>query len=77
MRSRLEQILEGGGETVQFANWDQDVTAVERDYGSQDPAVVAAELVEAARSVAMLYASVTDATRDRRGLRSNGDEFTV
>jgi len=60
-----------------FANWDQDVTAVERDYGSQDPAAVAAELVEAARSVAMLYASVTDATRGRRGLRSNGDEFTV
>ena len=60
-----------------FANWDQDVTAVERDYGNQDPAAVAAELVEAARSVAMLYASVTDATRGRRGLRSNGDEFTV
>ena len=60
-----------------FANWDQDVTAVERDYGSQDRAAVAAELVEAARSVAMLYASVTDATRGRRGLRSNGDEFTV
>ena len=33
-----------------FANWDQDATAVERDYGSQDPAAVAAELVEAART---------------------------
>ena len=60
-----------------FANWDQDATAVERDYGSQDPATVAAELAGAARTVAMLYASVTDATRGRRGLRSNGDEFTV
>ena len=60
-----------------FANWDQDVTAVERHYGSQDPATVAAELLEAARAVAMLYATVTDATRGRRGLRSNGDEFTV
>ena len=60
-----------------FANWDQDVTAVERDYGSQDPATVAAELLEAARAVAMLYATVTDAMRGRRGLRSNGDEFTV
>jgi hypothetical protein len=60
-----------------FANWDQDATAVERDYGSQDPAVVSAELVDAARAVATLYASVTDATRARRGLRSNGDEFTV
>ena len=60
-----------------FANWDQDATAVERDYGSQDPATVADELVGAARTVARLYASVTDATRGRRGLRSNGDEFTV
>jgi hypothetical protein len=60
-----------------FANWDQDAAAVERDYGNQDPVEVAAELVGAARTVAMLYASVTGATRGRRGLRSNGDEFTV
>ena len=31
-----------------FANWDQDVTAVEDGYGEQEPATVAAELVEAA-----------------------------
>ena len=60
-----------------FANWDQDATAVERDYGSQDPDAVAAELAEASRAVAVLYASVTDDSRGRRGLRSNGDEFTV
>ena len=36
-----------------------------------------AELLDAARGVAELYASVTEATRGRRGLRSNGDEFTV
>jgi hypothetical protein len=60
-----------------FANWDQDATAVERDYGSQDPTVVAAELVEAAGTVAGIYATVTDATRSRRGIRSNGDVFTV
>jgi hypothetical protein len=60
-----------------FANWDQDATAVERDYGSQDPEAVATELVAAARQVAALYATVTGATRGRRGLRSNGDEFTV
>lgn len=60
-----------------FANWDQDATAIERDYGSQDPAVVAAELVEAAGTVAAVYATVTDETRGRRGIRSNGDEFTV
>ena len=60
-----------------FANWDQDAAAVASDYGSQDPAVVAVELVEAAGAVAGTYATVTEATKDRRGVRSNGDEFTV
>jgi hypothetical protein len=72
---RLELMLDEDGAT--FANWDQDATAIERDYGSQDPETVAAELVEAGRAVAALYASVTEATRERRGLRSNGHEFTV
>ena len=72
---RVRLMLDEDGPT--FANWDQDATAVERDYGSQDPEVVATELVAAAREVAALYATVTDATRGRRGLRSNGDEFTV
>ena len=60
-----------------FANWDQDETALDSDYPSQDPATVAVELVEAAATVADIYATVTDAAKDRRGLRSNGSEFTV
>lgn len=60
-----------------FANWDQDATAIEQDYGSQDPTVVDVELIEAAGTVAGLYATVTPATASRRGLRSNGSEFTV
>jgi hypothetical protein len=60
-----------------FANWDQDATAIERDYAGQDPYVVVVELIEAAGTVAGIYATVTDATRERRGIRSNGDEFTV
>jgi hypothetical protein len=72
---RVRRMLGEDGPT--FASWDQDATALERGYGSQDPASVAAELAGAAREVAALYASVTDATRGRRGLRSNGDEFTV
>ena len=60
-----------------FANWDQDETAVASDYGSQDPAVVAVQLVAAAEAVADLYASVPDDARGRRGLRSDGSEFTV
>jgi hypothetical protein len=72
---RLRLMLEE--DTPTFANWDQDATAVEDDYGSQDPTAVAVELIEAAGTVAGIYATVTDATRGRRGLRSNGDEFTV
>ncbi len=60
-----------------FANWDQDATAVESDYPSQDPVVVAGDLVDAAGTVAGIYATVTPATRDRRGMRSNGDVFSV
>jgi hypothetical protein len=60
-----------------FANWDQDATAVEQDYGAQDPVVVARDLVAAAAVVATTYAGVTDDQWDRPGRRSNGDLFTV
>jgi hypothetical protein len=72
---RVRLMLDEDGPT--FANWDQDATALERDYGSQDPAEVAVALIEAAGHVAGVYAGVTDETVGRRGTRSNGDEFTV
>jgi SAM-dependent methyltransferase len=60
-----------------FAAWDQDATAVEQDYGSQDAAKVAEEVVAAAEAVAATYESVPDEAWERTGTRSNGDEFTV
>jgi DinB superfamily len=60
-----------------FPNWDQDATAIEDDYGSQDPSVVASELVDAADAVADTYTHVPAEAWSRRGLRSNGNEFTV
>lgn len=63
-----------------FANWDQDETAVAERYDLQDPAVVGKELVAAAGQVAAQYDAVPaddDAVWARRGLRSNGSEFTV
>ena len=60
-----------------FANWDQDATAIERAYADQDATAVAVELIEAAGTVAGVYAGVTDEASGRRGVRSNGDEFTV
>jgi hypothetical protein len=60
-----------------FPNWDQDATAIRDDYGSQDPATVASELVDAARAVADTYERVPPDGWARRGLRSNGSEFTI
>jgi len=60
-----------------FPNWDQDETALANNYGAQDPAVVAGELLEAATTVADTYAAVPPDAWPRRGLRSNGSEFTV
>jgi Methyltransferase domain len=63
-----------------FANWDQDVTAVEDRYDLQDPAAVGPELVAAAETVARQYddvAGADEAVRSRRGFRSDGAAFTV
>ena len=60
-----------------FPNWDQDETALADDYGSQDPATVATELFDAADIVADTYTGVPADAWSRRGLRSNGSEFTV
>ncbi len=61
----------------QFPNWDQDETAAADDYAAQNPATVAAELLEAAHAVADTYAGVPADGWPRRGLRSNGSTFTV
>jgi hypothetical protein len=61
----------------QFANWDQDATAVESRYDEQDPAEVSVELVEAAAEMAAVYAGVADDQWQRSGRRSNGSVFTV
>ncbi len=60
-----------------FANWDQDETAVEQNYGAQDPTVVAVEMVEAAAEIAAVFAAVRDDQWGRLGRRSNGSVFTV
>ena len=72
---RLRLMLEQ--DAPRFANWDQDATAVEERYGEQDPAAVAGSLVAASREVGRTYAGITDETRGRAGLRSDGSAFTV
>ena len=76
--ARLDLMLEQDEPT--FANWDQDITAVEERYDLQDPAVVGPELVAAADAVAARYDAIREAPEEiwaRRGLRDNGSEFTV
>ncbi len=65
-----------------FANWDQDVTAVEDRYAEQDPAVVSIELVDAAAGLAAAFDrlngdTVPGETWARVGRRSDGARFTV
>jgi len=64
-------------DTPHFPNWDQDESAVEGRYGSQLPSIIGPTLVAAAYAVADLYASVPTLSWHRRGVRSDGSEFTV
>jgi hypothetical protein len=61
----------------QFANWDQDETALADRYWTQQPAVVSEELTDAASAIATAFASVPGGAWDRPGRRSNGSVFTV
>ncbi|MCE9622547.1 MAG: DinB family protein [Actinomycetia bacterium] len=72
---RLERMLDE--DAPQFANWDQDVTAIEERYSEQNPAVVAAELAEAAEVLATTFERVTLGDHERTGFRSDGAAFTI
>lgn len=64
-------------EHPRFANWDQDVTAIEDRYGEQEPATVASELVEAGAVLAGRFDGVSDDEWPRTSERSDGSVFTV
>src|SRR3954452_13185472 len=60
-----------------YDNWDQDATALEKDYGAQNPVVVSDELAGAAQRLADRFDTVTGDAWQRRGRRSDGASFTV
>jgi hypothetical protein len=60
-----------------FPNWDQDASAVEDAYDTQDPVLVVNDLVAAAEQVANQLAEVSGQSWTRTGRRSDGAEFTV
>ena len=75
MDGRLALMLEH--DPAEFENWDQDATALQERYDAQDPAVVAAEVLASGAAVADAFDAVAPDQWARRGLRSNGSEFTV
>lgn len=72
---RLGLMLDQEG--PRYPNWDQDETAVEKQYNTADPAVVDAELREWAEALASRFDGVSGDTWNRTGFRSDGAAFTV
>jgi DinB superfamily len=60
-----------------FDNWDQDQTALEERYWTQNPAVVSGQLADAAARAASVFGGIPDAAWMRTGRRSNGSVFTI
>jgi DinB family protein len=72
---RLEMML--SQEEPLYPNWDQDATAVADRYGEQEPAAVAAELMQAAGTLAAHFDALSPEQWQRTGARSDGAHFTV
>jgi hypothetical protein len=62
---------------ARFANWDQDVTAVEDRYAEQQPVDVAPALAAAGERIAGDFDAVSGEDWDRVALRSDGARFTT
>ncbi len=60
-----------------YPNWDQDATAIEKGYGSADPATVSAELRARGEDLAARFDAVTGNQWNRTGYRSDGAAFSV
>ncbi|MEY2452844.1 MAG: hypothetical protein QOD92_2418 [Acidimicrobiaceae bacterium] len=72
---RLQLMLDEDGAV--FSNWDQDVTAVEDDYASQDATAVGRDLALAGAALADRFDEVPTTGWAHTGLRSDGARFTV
>ncbi|MEO6473275.1 MAG: DinB family protein [Aeromicrobium sp.] len=60
----------------QFANWDQDQTAIDSDYTSQLAAPISEQLAVSFSAAADAFDAVPDDAWERPGTRSNGSVFT-
>ena len=60
-----------------YANWDQDASAIDDRYETQEPTTVVDELAAAAAAVAAELDEVTGDEWSRPGRRSDGATFTI
>lgn len=60
-----------------YPNWDQDATAIEKDYAGEDPQAVLAQLSAAGDGFAAVIAAVPSDAWQRTGRRGDGADFTV
>lgn len=74
-RARLALMLAEDG--ARFADWDQDATALEKDYAHTDAEAVRTELAAQGGRARDAFAAVLPDAFGRRGIRSNGSQFTV
>lgn len=72
---RVSRMLEEDG--PHYPNWDQDQTATDDNYASQNPRTVTEELSVDAMGLATLFDSVTKEQWQRTGYRSDGAAFTI
>ncbi|MEO7131939.1 MAG: DinB family protein [Dermatophilaceae bacterium] len=77
MTARLEQILDGCGRVVTFADWDQDRAAANGRYWRSDPTAVQQEVTDAFDAAAAAYARPVEGEWAWPALRSNGSRFTA
>lgn len=72
---RLRMMLEQ--QDPAYPNWDQDEAAVAGEYGTQDSATVARQIVSAAAALAARFDELDESDWERTGTRSDGKHFTV
>lgn len=72
---RLQLMLDE--DDPEFANWDQDQAAIDGNYAAADPTRLSPAIGAAAARLADRFDVVTDDQWGRKGLRSNGSQFTV
>jgi DinB superfamily len=73
--ARVRRMLDEAG--PRYPNWDQDQTAVDDDYQSQNPDGVAEQLRVDGLALAELFDGVDADQWQRTGFRSDGAAFTV